>query len=129
MWNGKEPAITKNSAFNANFDTTAAHIKMNGKQSVGSLSTVARADHVHPTDTSRAAASHTHTVSNITDLTATASEINVLDGITSTTAELNYTDGVTSNIQTQLNNKSSVIPFSSTQPSSPSIGDYWYKIL
>lgn len=73
--------------------------------------------------------SHTQTASTISDLTATASEINVLDGITSTTAELNYTDGVTSNIQTQLNNKSSVIPFSSTQPSSPSIGDYWYKII
>lgn len=72
---------------------------------------------------------HTHIVSNITDLTATASELNTLDGITATTTELNYTDGVTSNIQTQLNNKSSVIPFSSTQPSSPSIGDYWYKIL
>lgn len=87
------------------FEATSTNIKMNGAQSVGALSTVARADHVHPVDTSRAAASHTHTVSSITDLTATAAELNVLDGITSTVTELNYTDGVTSNIQTQLNSK------------------------
>lgn len=59
---------------------------------------------------------HTQTVSTISDLTATATE-------------LNYTDGVTSNIQTQLNKKNSIIPLSATQPSSPSIGDYWYKII
>jgi hypothetical protein len=33
---------------------------MNGTASVGSATTVSRSDHVHPTDTSRAAASHTH---------------------------------------------------------------------
>lgn len=36
------------------FEATAANIKMNGTQAVGSLATVARGDHVHPTDTSRA---------------------------------------------------------------------------
>lgn len=36
------------------FEATAANIKMNGAQSVGTLNTVARGDHVHPTDTSRA---------------------------------------------------------------------------
>ena len=36
------------------FEATAANIKMDGAQSVGSLNTVARGDHVHPTDTSRA---------------------------------------------------------------------------
>lgn len=41
-------------------NSTATNIKMNGTQSAGSLSTFAKADHVHPTDTSRAAASHTH---------------------------------------------------------------------
>lgn len=35
---------------------------MNGTSSVGTASTVSRSDHVHPTDTSRAAASHTHDV-------------------------------------------------------------------
>lgn len=74
------------------FETTATNIKMNGTQGVGVLSTVARADHVHPVDTSRAPVSHTHTVSSIVDLTATA-------------AELNYVDGVTSNIQSQLDSK------------------------
>lgn len=52
--NTKEPVITKNTAFNVNFETTATNIKMDGVQSLGALSTVARADHVHPTDTSRA---------------------------------------------------------------------------
>lgn len=42
-------------------------------------------------------------------ITATAEELNTLDGITATTTELNYVDGVTSNIQTQLNNKTTVI--------------------
>lgn len=38
----------------------------------------------------------------------TTTEFDKLDGLTATTTELNYTDGVTSNIQTQLNNISSV---------------------
>ena len=37
------------------FESTLANIKMDGAQSVGSLNTVARGDHVHPTDTSRVA--------------------------------------------------------------------------
>ena len=90
------------------FETTATNIKMNGTQGVGVLSTVARADHVHPVDTSRAPASHTHTISSIADLTATAAELNVLDGITASTTELNYVDGVTSNVQTQLNTKAPI---------------------
>ncbi|WP_407420669.1 pyocin knob domain-containing protein [Methanobrevibacter sp.] len=35
-------------------NSTASNIKMDGTQSAGSLSTFAKADHVHPTDTSRA---------------------------------------------------------------------------
>jgi len=38
----------------ANFTATATDIKMDGTQSVGALTTFPRADHVHPTDTSRA---------------------------------------------------------------------------
>ena len=41
-------------------ESTATNIKMNGTQSTGSLTTYARGDHVHPTDTSRAASSHAH---------------------------------------------------------------------
>lgn len=55
-WNAKEPAIgTKNTAFNKNYGTTVTDVKMNGTQSVGSIDAIARIDHVHPTDTSRAA--------------------------------------------------------------------------
>ena len=52
-FNGREPAISKNTAFNQNFETSTTNIKMDGAVSVGSLSTIARADHVHATDTSR----------------------------------------------------------------------------
>ena len=40
------------------FSNTASHIKMNGSQSAGSSDLMARADHVHPSDTSRAPTSH-----------------------------------------------------------------------
>lgn len=86
------------------FDSTNKP-KMDGTAAFGTSTKVARADHVHPTDTSRASqadldalegvvagkadSSHTHTVSQITDLTATATE-------------LNYMDGVKSNVQTQI---------------------------
>lgn len=43
----------KNTAFNPNFETSTSNIKINGSVSVGALGTVARADHIHPTDTSR----------------------------------------------------------------------------
>ena len=62
-----KPLITgTNGAVSAgSFEGTATNIKMNGTQSAGSLNTFARGDHVHPTDTSRAASSHTH--GNITN--------------------------------------------------------------
>lgn len=41
-------------------NTTASNIKVNGTQSAGTLSSYAKADHVHPTDTSRASNDHTH---------------------------------------------------------------------
>ena len=43
-----EPGLIKNTAFNKNFETNASNIKSNGSVNVGSLSTIARADHVHP---------------------------------------------------------------------------------
>lgn len=48
-----EKAFTKNTAFNKNFETQAANIKMNGTASIGTLDTVARADHIHPSDTTK----------------------------------------------------------------------------
>jgi hypothetical protein len=50
---GAEPLIVKNNAFNKNYCVLATDIKMNGAQSCGSVDTVPRADHVHPSDTSR----------------------------------------------------------------------------
>lgn len=52
--NGKEPTITKKSAFNKDFATT--NPVMDGTASPGTADTVARGDHKHPTDTSRLAA-------------------------------------------------------------------------
>ncbi len=52
----REPAFSKNTAFNKNFETATSNIKMNGVVSVGTSSNVPRADHVHPIDTSRQAA-------------------------------------------------------------------------
>ena len=75
---------------------------MDGTASVGSASTVARSDHKHPTDTTRAAASDltSHTGNKSNPHGVTLSQL----GVTATATELNYCDGVTSNIQTQLNN-------------------------
>lgn len=68
-----EPKITKNTAFNKNFGTSTAVIKMNGPVSVGSSNDVARIDHVHPVDTSRAPVVHTHAQADIEGLVATLS--------------------------------------------------------
>lgn len=46
--NTKEPSITKNTAFNQNFETSTSNIKTSGTVSVGSSDNIARADHVHP---------------------------------------------------------------------------------
>lgn len=52
--------------------------KMDGTAAVGKAETVARSDHVHPTDTSRAAYSHTHTKAQITDFPAALKNPNSL---------------------------------------------------
>ena len=56
--NGKITTENKPTIPSAN--STATNIKMDGTQSAGSLSTFAKADHVHPTDTSRASSDHVH---------------------------------------------------------------------
>jgi hypothetical protein len=64
---GAEPTIsTKNSAFNQSFETNAANIKMDGTASTGTSNNVAKADHVHQSDTSKA---------NITDLAMTNTNV------------------------------------------------------
>ena len=42
------------------YNNVASIVKMNGTQSAGSSDYIARADHVHPVDTSRAASNHGH---------------------------------------------------------------------
>ena len=49
-------------------DPASAAPLMDGTSAVGTSTDYARADHVHPTDTSRAAASHTHAISDVTNL-------------------------------------------------------------
>ena len=50
----KEASFSKNTAFNRNFETAIANIKMNGTQSLGTSTEIPRSDHVHPSDTSKA---------------------------------------------------------------------------
>ncbi len=51
---GKEPSIeTKETAFNQAFETVPANIQMSGTASVGSSDNIPRADHIHPSDTSK----------------------------------------------------------------------------
>lgn len=51
---GAEPTISsKGSAFNKDFEDTDANIQMNGTADAGTSTKVARADHVHPHDTSK----------------------------------------------------------------------------
>ena len=53
---GKEPKFTKNTAFNVNFNDVDGNLSMDGTRFAGTLNSVARADHRHPTDTTRLAA-------------------------------------------------------------------------
>ena len=48
---GAEPTISKKTAFNVDFESSSANMKANGTASVGTTSTVARADHIHPMST------------------------------------------------------------------------------
>lgn len=76
---------------------------MDGTAAIGTGTTYARADHVHPTDTSRAAATHTHTVSDITSglaAVATSGSYNDLSGkpsIPTATSDLTNDSGFITN--------------------------------
>lgn len=75
----KEPVISvKNTAFNQNFETTVGNIKANGTASVGTSANVPRADHVHPSDTTKVDKTITvngHALSS--NVTVTASDVNL----------------------------------------------------
>lgn len=51
---------------NTTYTASSTTPSMDGTAAVGTSTTYARADHVHPTDTTRAAASHNHSTSDIT---------------------------------------------------------------
>lgn len=46
--------FTENTAFNKNFETSTANIKMNGSTSLGTSENLPRVDHIHPSDTAKA---------------------------------------------------------------------------
>jgi len=53
------------SAFVMPYEDDALNIKMNGAQALGSLDTVARADHVHPSDTSKVSTAGDETIAGV----------------------------------------------------------------
>ena len=61
---------------------------MDGAASAGSAATVARSDHRHPVDTSRAAASHTHAASQVTAGTFPATGVKAAAGTDYTTSRV-----------------------------------------
>lgn len=66
-------ASDEGTAFNKNFETSTSNIKSNDTTaSVGTATTVARADHVHPTDTTRASSKEfiKHTSDKIAHITS-----------------------------------------------------------
>jgi hypothetical protein len=58
LWKLKN--IETGAQVNPSFETSTSNIKMNGTVSVGTSDKVARADHIHATDTSRASSTHVH---------------------------------------------------------------------
>ena len=70
--------VSTNTAFNQNFETSTSNIKMNGSVSVGSSSNIARADHIHASDTSKASI-------DLSNLSATGKEYGSSLGKPSTT--------------------------------------------
>lgn len=74
-------------------ESTASNIKMNGSQSAGISEYMARADHVHPVDTSRASSDHTHTGSQLR-LGSSGSDANVtIQEVVNSKAASSHTHG------------------------------------
>ena len=66
-------SVAKNTADNKHYETNTANIKINGVVSVGVLDTIARADHIHPTDTTREALTN-----KVSSFTATPNNTNYI---------------------------------------------------
>lgn len=112
-------------------NATATNIKMDGTQSAGLLSSFARADHVHPVDTSRATASHTH--GNITNdgvITNQANKNVVTDSNGKITTEAKTTIPTGSTSQAGIVQLSSAInSTSTTEAATPSAVKTAYDTL
>jgi hypothetical protein len=84
------------------FENAAGNIRMNGTAAAGSSGNVARADHVHPADTGRAASTHSHG-------NATSTAAGFMSG-----EDKARLDGLPT------------ITVSATAPTTPRTGDLWY---
>lgn len=100
------------------YSTTAP--SMDGIASVGTATTVARSDHTHPTDTSRAADGHTHTVTHTPTGTVSKPTITV----TPTTASIKQITavGTLPSLTATASNRRMTLTFSAgTLPTSASV--------
>ena len=75
----KQPLIEQKTAFNEDFETNSINIKMNGTASTGTSKNVARADHTHPSDTSKLSTSGNASDVYV-DFTTSASYSNLVSG-------------------------------------------------
>lgn len=89
---------------------------MDGTASVGSASTVARSDHKHPTDTSRASASEVSALKTLVGDVAVATQISNAVAGKSNTGHKHVVADITN------------IVISATEPSSPTTGMLWFDI-
>lgn len=75
VYNGAQYELVGDLDTNTTYTPASAAPKMNGTAAVGTSAKYAREDHVHPVDTSRAAASHNHSAANITSGTLAADRL------------------------------------------------------
>ena len=109
-----EPVITtKNSAFNKNYGTDQSKLKQNGVAAVGAEDSLARLDHIHPSDTAKADLTYVNTQlaskANTTDVN-TALNLKVdkvlgkqLSTEDYTTAEKNKLAGISAGAEVNVN--------------------------
>jgi hypothetical protein len=103
---------------------TLADIKMDGVASLGVLTTNPRADHVHPTDTSRAALAHNQDASTITSgILNVHSTIPVTNILRSNLG--NPTVGELALFEQQATNKTQFLPYANIVPEYTTDGTTW----
>lgn len=110
-------SVTANTAYNQTFEADTADIKMNGAVSVGVLDTIARADHIHASDTSKqnslTPGSISETTSSILTITNGAnSTVGPNVTIAVTAADASNNGYLSSADWTTFNNKLSALTFS-----------------